>query len=77
MATNRADAQWRVVPTTANGQLAFALYDWDASSERFVSHAITVLTLARSEIAEITTFRLPGAFPRFGLPEVLDEGEKT
>jgi len=71
----RSGARWRVVPTTANGQLAFALYDWDESSKRFVSHAITVLTLERSEIAEITIFRLPDAFPRFGLPEDLDRGE--
>jgi RNA polymerase sigma-70 factor (ECF subfamily) len=71
----RIDARWRAIPTTANGQLAFALYDWDANSERFVSHAISVLTLERSEIAEITIFRAPDAFPRFGLPEVLDRGE--
>jgi RNA polymerase sigma-70 factor (ECF subfamily) len=70
----RPGASWRVVPTSANGQLAFALYDWNGTSERFESHAITVLTLERSEIAEITIFRLPDAFPRFGLPEVLEEG---
>jgi RNA polymerase sigma-70 factor (ECF subfamily) len=70
----RSGARWRVVPTTANGQLAFALYDWNASSERFEPHALTVLTLQRSAITEITIFRSPDLFPRFGLPEVLDGG---
>ena len=71
----RTGARWRVIPITANGQLAFALYDWDANLERNVAHAISVLTLERSEIAEITIFRSPDAFTRFGLPEVLETGE--
>jgi RNA polymerase sigma-70 factor (ECF subfamily) len=67
----RSETRWRVVPTSANGQLAFGLLDWDESSRRYLAHAITVLTLERSAISEITVFRTADAFARFGLPEAL------
>jgi len=59
----------RLVPVRANGQLAFAHYTREA--ERFVSHAISVLTLRGAEIADVTVFRTPELFARFGLPETL------
>jgi RNA polymerase sigma-70 factor (ECF subfamily) len=65
----------RMVPTRANGQLAFGHYSWDAARERFVAHAIDVLTLdAAARIAEITAFLDPEAFARFGLPVELEPG---
>jgi RNA polymerase sigma-70 factor (ECF subfamily) len=64
-----SDRRWRVVPTRANGQLAFANYKWDAGTNAFVPDAITVLTLAGAKIAEMTAFRTPSAFERFGLPD--------
>jgi RNA polymerase sigma-70 factor, ECF subfamily len=63
----RPGARWRVVPTRANGQPAVAEYVW--RDGRFTPHAINVLTLDGVEIAEITAFLTPEAFPRFGLPD--------
>jgi RNA polymerase sigma-70 factor (ECF subfamily) len=65
--------RWRVVPTSANGQLAFAHYGWDEDTGTFVAHAIDVLTLEGSRIKEIVAFRTPELLGRFGLPEVLAE----
>jgi RNA polymerase sigma-70 factor, ECF subfamily len=63
--------RWRVVPTRANGQLAFAHYAWDPESETYAADAISVLTLEAHRIKEITAFRMPHVFARFGLPEAL------
>jgi RNA polymerase sigma-70 factor (ECF subfamily) len=57
----------RVVPTRANGQLAFGHYAW--VDGRFAAHGLTVLTLRGREIAEITAFLSREPFARFGLPE--------
>ena len=60
----------RVVPTRANGQLAFGHYAWKDS--QFAAHALTVLTLRDREIVQLTAFLTPEPFARFGLPEALD-----
>jgi RNA polymerase sigma-70 factor (ECF subfamily) len=62
------DARWRLVPTRANGQLAFGHYVWDPDTERFLPHGINVLTLRGDRIAGITAFLEPEAVERFGLP---------
>jgi RNA polymerase sigma-70 factor, ECF subfamily len=67
-----AGTRWRLVPTSANGQLALAEYRWNQESNRFVAEAVTVLTMADAFIADITAFRLPNLFSAFGLPEELD-----
>jgi RNA polymerase sigma-70 factor, ECF subfamily len=67
---------WRVVPTHANGQLAFGEYIWDADSETFIPHGIQVLTLEEAKIAEITAFLTPEAFERFGLPDQIKPRER-
>jgi RNA polymerase sigma-70 factor (ECF subfamily) len=59
---------WRVVPLRANGQLAFGQYIWEDERAAFTAHSITVLTLERDRIAEITAFLDPDLLPRFGLP---------
>jgi RNA polymerase sigma-70 factor, ECF subfamily len=59
----------RLVPTWANGQVAFGDYSWDAERNEFVRHGITVLTLRGRQIAGITTFRRAAAFEGFELPE--------
>jgi RNA polymerase sigma-70 factor (ECF subfamily) len=64
-----ADARWRLVPTRANGQLAFGHYGWDDDAGAFLAHAITVVTLGGDRIDEITVFLDPGLFASFGLPE--------
>ena len=60
----------RVIPTRANGQLAFGHYA--RKDDRFVAHAITVLSLRGREITELTAFLSPEPFTRFGLPATLE-----
>ena len=62
--------QWRVVPTRANGQLAFGHYYWDGDG--FAGEGIAVLTLRGTEIEDITVFRTAELLERFGLPARLD-----
>ena len=61
----------RYVPTRANGQLALGTYALDPERSRFVAIALDVLTLRGLRIADVTAFRTPGIFPRFGLPDEL------
>jgi RNA polymerase sigma-70 factor, ECF subfamily len=62
---------WRLVPTRANGQLAFGLYAWDANTQTFTPRAIDVLTLRGTRIQQITAFLTPAAFGNFDLPASL------
>jgi RNA polymerase sigma-70 factor, ECF subfamily len=63
--------RWRLVPIRANGQLAFAQYRWNETTEHFELSAVTVLTIADTLIADITAFRSP-LIAHFGLAERLD-----
>ena len=45
---------------------------WDEERATFEPRSISVLTLAREGIAEITTFLGPGLLPRFGLPDQIE-----
>ena len=63
----RAD-RWRLLPTSANGQLAFGFYLRDGEDGAFIAHHITVLTMRGQRIAEITAFLSPEAFDGFRLP---------
>jgi RNA polymerase sigma-70 factor (ECF subfamily) len=60
--------RWRLIPTRANGQLAFGHYIWRDDANVFVPREISVLTLRGTQIEEITVFRDPEAPARFGLP---------
>jgi RNA polymerase sigma-70 factor (ECF subfamily) len=62
--------RWRVVPTRANGQLAFGHYFWDGDG--FAGEGIAVLTLRGTEIDGLTVFRTPELLERFGLPARID-----
>jgi RNA polymerase sigma-70 factor (ECF subfamily) len=66
------DKRWRIVPTRANGQLAFGNYRWDAKRATFEPRSLSVLTLVPEGIAEITTFLGPGLPPLFGLPDQIE-----
>jgi RNA polymerase sigma-70 factor (ECF subfamily) len=63
----------RYVPTRANGQLALGTYVLDRASAGYVPLALDVLTLRGDLIADVTAFRTPAVFPRFGLPDRLPE----
>ena len=67
-----SDKRWRVVPARANGQLAFGNYRWDEERETFKPRSISVLTLGREGIAEITTFIGSELIPSFGLPDEIE-----
>jgi RNA polymerase sigma-70 factor (ECF subfamily) len=58
--------RWRVVPTSANGQLAFGHYYWDGDG--YVGEGIAVLGLRDTQIEDVTVFRTPALLERFGLP---------
>ncbi len=58
-------APWRLVPTWANGQLAFAAYQ----GPDFRLGALNVVALRGHEIAEITGFLAPAVQAFFSLPE--------
>jgi RNA polymerase sigma-70 factor (ECF subfamily) len=64
--------RWRIIPTRANGQLAFGHYYWDADAHAFVGEGISVATLRGTEIEDLTVFRTPELLDRFGLPARLD-----
>ncbi len=61
--------RWRHVTTGANGQLAVARYIFNTDRDAFFAHALDVLDLRDGLIAAVTSFRAPGLFDRFGLPE--------
>jgi RNA polymerase sigma-70 factor (ECF subfamily) len=63
--------RFRLLPTSANGQPAFAGYLWDQRTSSFEAESIVVLTVRGDSIEEITAFRMPELFERFGLPEQL------
>ena len=56
---------WRLRPTRANGQLAFACYQ----GPDFRPGALNVITVANGKIAETIGFLDPTLFSRFRLPE--------
>jgi RNA polymerase sigma-70 factor (ECF subfamily) len=66
-----ARKRWQLLPTGANGQPAVAGYLWDEQASAYGAETIIVLTLRAANIEEITAFRSPKLFPRFGLPKQL------
>jgi RNA polymerase sigma-70 factor, ECF subfamily len=63
---------WRLVPATAGGQLAFGCYRWDADAGCHVGHSIDVLSVDRDgRVAAITAFLDADLLPRFRLPTTL------
>jgi RNA polymerase sigma-70 factor (ECF subfamily) len=66
-----APSRLRVVLTRANGQPAAAVYIHDPDRSRYLPLALDVLTLRDGAIEEVTAFRTPGVFARFGLPDEL------
>ena len=59
--------RWRLLPTSANAQVAMGAYMLDGSGA-FQPYGVTVLSLRGDRIAEINTFRDTSAPARFGLP---------
>jgi RNA polymerase sigma-70 factor (ECF subfamily) len=59
-----------MVPTRANGQPAFVVYE-RAGNGRYQAYGVQVLTLTGARIARITAFNDPGLVPAFGLAPAL------
>jgi RNA polymerase sigma-70 factor (ECF subfamily) len=62
---------FRLVPTAANGQPAFAVYRRGPEQSEWRAPSLHVLTLQDGAIAALTTFRDPKVLVAFGLPAVL------
>lgn len=67
-------APFRLLPTAANGQTAFAFYSrWLSPEWRF--HSIQVLQFDRNTIDRLTSFVMPALASSFGVPAVLPTAE--
>jgi RNA polymerase sigma-70 factor, ECF subfamily len=64
----------RMVPVTANGQPAFAVYQGEGGGA-FRAHEILVPTVTKAGVARIVVFLDPGLVTAFGLPEEYDASE--
>jgi len=65
-------APFRLVPTAANRQPAFAFYSrWQSPEWRF--HSVQLLTLHEHSVAAITSFVMPALASVFDLPVVLPD----
>ena len=65
---------FRLIPTSANRQPAFAAFSRSNPDAPWTAHSLQVLTLADDRIAALTLFAKPQGprlFPAFGLPLVL------
>jgi len=66
----------RLVPTAANGQPAFAIYERTGADARWTAHSIHVLGLDHDAISTLTAFVPPdgpGLFRAFGFPLILPD----
>lgn len=61
----------RLVPTAANRQPAFAVYERNLADGSWAAHSIHVLTLEHYTISTLTLFVEPRLFQAFGLPLIL------
>lgn len=68
--SGEARGRWRLLPTHANGQIAFGLYR-QGERGNHNAYGIQTLTVDASLIADITTFRSPALFAHFNLPLIL------
>jgi hypothetical protein len=68
--TFRGGRTYRLIPTRANGQPAFALYTRDPHAHVLHANGLMVLTLAGDHISALTRFD-NSVLPTFGLPRSL------
>lgn len=62
-----------LVPTSANGQPAFAVYEFSGADKRWNANAIHVLSLENEAISAMTLFLDSSLFHDFGLPQFLQD----
>jgi RNA polymerase sigma-70 factor (ECF subfamily) len=66
----REPGRFRLLPTTANGQPAFAAYQRESDGV-YRAHGIMVLTIAASRVTRTTMFMDPALLATFGKPPAL------
>jgi RNA polymerase sigma-70 factor (ECF subfamily) len=66
-----ARGRWRLLPTSANAQPGFGLYQRSESSGDYTAYGIQVVAVSGSQISDITTFRTPALIEIFSLPPSL------
>jgi RNA polymerase sigma-70 factor (ECF subfamily) len=62
-----AAGRWQLIPTSANGQIAFGVYRRDETTMRYIGYGLQVVTLTSKGICDIVTFRVPTLLPRWKL----------
>ncbi len=67
----RRGANYRLVPTRANGQPAFGCYLPDPHAPIARAYGVMVLTLGEAQVSAITWFGERSLFAHFGLPRTL------
>jgi RNA polymerase sigma-70 factor (ECF subfamily) len=60
--------RWRVLPTTANGQLGMANYLVSEETGVYEWHSMEVLSIRGDRVAEIVAFLDPAGYAAFGMP---------
>jgi RNA polymerase sigma-70 factor (ECF subfamily) len=66
-----ARGRWRLLPTRANGQTAFGLYQRSDEGERYGAYGIQVVREGKGGLEDITTFKDASLFAYFKLPIVM------
>jgi RNA polymerase sigma-70 factor (ECF subfamily) len=69
----RDGRRFRLIPTGANGQPAFAAYLLDPRTRIYRAHGLIVLTLAGDRISVISRFLDNSVLPQFGFPRTLPQ----
>jgi RNA polymerase sigma-70 factor, ECF subfamily len=69
--SGEAQGRWRLLPTTANGQVAFGLYRQTETPELYQGYGIQVVTLSGRMVSDIITFLDARLIARFDLPPML------
>ncbi len=67
----------RLLPTTANGQPAFMVYERSVDNSQFAARSIHALTLTDDSITALTVFGMPRLFDAFGFPSTLHDETNT
>jgi hypothetical protein len=66
--SSHRQGSFRMVPTFANGQIAFGTYVRDPGEPKYHAHALQVLTFKEERISRLNLFVGAKFFPKFGLP---------
>jgi RNA polymerase sigma-70 factor (ECF subfamily) len=67
----RAAGRWRLMPMSANGCPAFAIYQRTEGNE-YQAFGIHVLEIEREKLSQLVSFIDPSLLPLFNLPSVLE-----